>query len=89
MAKRCSFVPESPAGSNLEARVVLSTWGDIGNWFSSEYHDVTNDLGITHKKTENAAAGIEKLRQESDKVTPTKAAHSAALVQVTANDTVK
>jgi hypothetical protein len=89
MAKRSSFVPESLAASSLEGRVVLSTWGDIGNWFSSQYHNVTNDLGITHKKTENAAAGIEKLRQQSAKATPKPTAHAKPFIQVTANDTIK
>jgi hypothetical protein len=88
MAKRHSFVPESPVASSLEGRVVLSTFGEIGHWFSSQYHHVTDDLGISHKKSTNAASGIEKLQQESAKVAKP-AGHSAALVQVTANDTVK
>ncbi len=89
MAKRRSFVPDSLDVSFLEGRVVLSTFGDIGNWFSSQYHHVTDDLGITHsKKVKNAAAGIEKLQKASQ--TPAKpAAHSAPLVHVTSNDTVK
>jgi hypothetical protein len=89
MAKRSSFVPEALNASSLEGRVVLSTFGDIGNWFSSQYHHVTDDLGITHsKKNPNAAAGIEKLQKASQK--PVKpAVHSAPLVHVTSNDTVK
>ncbi len=87
MAKRRSFVPESPAASSLEGRVVLSTFGEIGNWFSSQYHHVTDDLGITHKKATNAASGIEKLWKES--ATPTKVTHAKPFVQVSSSDTVK
>jgi hypothetical protein len=90
MAKRASFVPESPDASSLEGRVVLSTFGEIGNWFSSQYHEVTNDLGITHKHTNDAASGIEKLWKESAKVgKPAHAAHTANVPLVTSNDTIK
>jgi phosphoserine aminotransferase len=89
MAKRRSFVPECPDASLLEGRVVLSTFGDIGNWFSSQYHHVTDDLGITHsKKVKNAAAGIEKL-QKASQVPAKPAAHSAPFIHITSNDTVK
>ena len=91
MVKRRSFVPQSLDASSLEGRVVLSTFGDIGNWFSSQYHHITDDLGITHKQNgNNAAAGIEKLWVSSAKMT--KAAHAAAhtaAVHVTSNDTVR
>lgn len=91
MAKRRSFVPESPTGASLEGRVVLSTFGEIGNWFSSQYHHVTDDLGITHsKKADNSSAGILKLWQTSDKASkPAHVTHAASVPLVTTNDTVK
>ncbi len=49
MSRRRSFVPGQLTESSLETRVVLSTFGDIGNWFSSQYNHVKQDLGITHK----------------------------------------
>ncbi len=56
MAKRRSFVPECLISSSLEGRLVLSTFDTIGNWFSSQYSHVKQDLGITHKNP-NAASG--------------------------------
>jgi len=89
MAKRRSFVPESPAVSSLEGRVALSTFGSIGHWFTSQYHHVTKDLGIEHKKSHNAASGIAKLWKQSAATPPHHTAHAKPFVQVTANDTVK
>jgi hypothetical protein len=68
MAKRRSFVPEGPAGSSLEGRVALSTFGQIGHWFSSQYGYVKQDLGITHKKNKDAAAGVQDLWNNSAKL---------------------
>jgi hypothetical protein len=68
MARRRSFVPGSPADSSLEGRVVLSFFGDVGNWFSSQYSHVKQDLGITHKAKAPASAGIEQLWKDSAKL---------------------
>jgi hypothetical protein len=90
MAKLRSFVPEGVTSASLEGRVVLSTFSDIGNWFSSQYHHVTQDLGITHKHNTNAAAGIQELWNSSAKAPkPAHGAHAATTPRVTANDTVK
>jgi hypothetical protein len=87
MAKRHAFVPEA---CSLEGRVTLSTFGDIGNWFSSQYHHVVNDLGISHKKSTSTSEGILKLQAASTKVAkPAHSAHSASTSLVTSNDTVK
>ena len=79
MAKRRSFVPECPASSaSLEGRVVLSS---IGDWFTSQYNHVKQDLGITHKSSHNAAAGIEQLWKDSAKLSkpiPAASAHHPA-----------
>ena len=55
MARRRSFVPECPSNASLEGRVVLSS---IGDWLSSQYRHVKEDLGISHKPPKDAAAGI-------------------------------
>ncbi len=65
MSRRRSFVPECTTISSLEGRVSLSVFGSIGNWFSSQYSHVKQDLGITHKHSTNAAAGIEQLWKQS------------------------
>ena len=78
MAKRRSFVPECPANVSLEGRVVLSS---IGDWFTSQYNHIKEDLGITHKHGKNAAAGIEQLWKNSaqlSKPTPAASAHHPA-----------
>ena len=49
----------------LEPRVVLSFFGSVGNWFSSQYHHVTQDLGITHKHAATASDGIVQLWKNS------------------------
>ncbi len=49
MAKRRRFVPEGPIDASLEERLAPSTFGSIGDWFSSQYNHVKQDLGITHK----------------------------------------
>jgi hypothetical protein len=68
MAKRRSFVPESPMNASLEGRVVLSTLGAIGDWFTSQYNNVKEDLGITQRPPQNAAAGIQQLWNDSAKL---------------------
>jgi len=83
MAKRRSFVPECPMDASLEGRVVLSS---IGDWFTSQYNHIKEDLGITHKPSKNAAAGIENMWKNSatlSKPTHTTAAqqHHAAVLQ--------
>ena len=65
MAKRRSFVPECPTTASLEGRVVLSS---IGDWFTSQYNHVKEDLGITHKHNHDAAAGIGQLWKDSAKL---------------------
>ena len=52
----------------LEVRVVPSTFGKLGDWFSSQYSHVKQDLGITHKHDNNAAAGIQELWNNSAKL---------------------
>jgi hypothetical protein len=74
MAKRRSFVPECPSTASLEGRVVLSS---IGDWFTSQYNHIKEDLGITHKPSTNAAAGIEQLWKESP--TLSKPTHNATV----------
>jgi len=85
MAKRRSFVPESPMNASLEGRVVLSTFGAIGDWFASQYSHVKQDLGISHKPNKNnAAAGILQLWNNSatlSKPTHQVAAHHPAKVK--------
>jgi hypothetical protein len=73
MARRRSFVPEGPTSTSLEGRVVLSS---IGDWFSSEFNHLKEDLGFTHKASTNAAAGIENLWANSAKLS--KPTHQAA-----------
>jgi hypothetical protein len=85
MAKRRSYVPECPASASLEGRVVLSS---IGDWFTSQYNHIKEDLGITHKHSANAAAGIEQLWKDSAKLskpTPAASHHQAAAHQAAAN----
>lgn len=90
MAKRRSFVPECLVSSSLEGRLVLSTFDTIGNWFSSQYSHVKQDLGITHKNPKVASEGILQLWNASAKAAkPAHAAHAASTPHVTANDTVK
>ena len=90
MAKRRAFIPEGPLASSLEVRVVPSTFTSIGNWFSSQYHHVTDDLGISHKHAKVASQGIAQLWKDSAKATkPAHTAHAAQSPLVTSNDTVK
>jgi hypothetical protein len=72
MTKRRSFVPECPASASLEGRVVLSS---IGDWFTSQYNHIKEDLGFTHKQNTNAAAGIQQLWNDS--ATLSKPTHEA------------
>jgi hypothetical protein len=65
MVRRRSFVPEFSTDGTLEGRISLSVFGSIGNWFSSQYNHVKQDLGITHKKAATASSGIEQLWKES------------------------
>ena len=63
MAKRRSFVPACPMNLTLEERLAPSS---IGDWFTSQYNHIKQDLGITHKANHhNAAAGIEQLWKDS------------------------
>lgn len=81
MAKRHSFVPENPAAASLEGRVVLSTFNQIGHWFSSQYSHVKHNLGIGPKHHGNAAAGIQDLWNNSDKLS--KPTHHAVVAHHT------
>ncbi len=49
MVRHGSFVPGNLSDRSLEGRMVLSFFGSVGNWFTSEYNNVKQDLGITHK----------------------------------------
>jgi hypothetical protein len=90
MANRRAFVPECLGASSLEGRAVPSTFTAIGNWFSSQYHHVTDDLGISHSHSKSTSDGIEKLRQQSAKAaTPAHNAHVTSAPLITSNDTVK
>ena len=71
--KRRRFVPEGPINASLEIRIAPSS---IGDWFTSQYNHIKEDLGITHKKSTNAAAGIEQLWKNS--ATLSKPTHPAA-----------
>jgi hypothetical protein len=83
MTRRRSFVPECPVVSgSLEGRVSLSIFGSIGNWFSSQYSHVKQDLGISHKPNTNAAAGIEQLWKQSAHLGKPQAASSFIHVAV-------
>ncbi len=84
MAKRRSFVPETPAAASLEGRVVLSTTSDIGHWFSSQYNHVKHALGITHKHPATASAGIQDMWNHSASLgKPTHHAHPHHVVAAT------
>ena len=81
MARRRSFVPECPTSASLEGRVVLSS---IGSWFTSQYDHIKQDLGITHKHNNNAAAGIQQLWNNSatlSKPIPAASHHHGAKVK--------
>jgi hypothetical protein len=57
MARHRSFVPESPIEGTLEGRVALSSFfGSVGDWFSSEYKNVKEDVGITHRPKSNSSS---------------------------------
>jgi hypothetical protein len=84
MAKRRSFIPENPMNASLEGRVVLSALGSIGDWFASQYSNVKQDLGISHRPSKNAAAGILSMWKDSaalSKPTRTTPAHHPARVK--------
>jgi hypothetical protein len=69
MARRHSFVPQSPSENALEGRVVLSSFfGSVGNWFNSEYNNVKEDLGITHRPstTKSSTADNNSLLRTTD-----------------------
>ncbi len=55
MSRRRSFVPEGLCESFLEGRLAPSFFGSVGDWFSSEYKNVKQDLGITHKAKASTA----------------------------------
>jgi hypothetical protein len=63
MARRRSFVPEMAMDCRLEGRVVLSFFGSIGDWFSSQYSHVKQDLGITHKAKAVESTGIVQINE--------------------------
>jgi hypothetical protein len=69
MARRHSFVPQSPSENALEGRVVLSSFfGSVGDWFNSEYNNVKEDLGITHRPstTRSSTADNNSLLRTTD-----------------------
>ncbi len=78
MAKRRRFVPEGPINASLEIRIAPTSLSSIGNWFTSQYNHVKQDLGITKKPPPNAAAGIEQLWKNSATLSRPTHTHPAA-----------